>query len=87
MSVVIIGNRIAGLGPSAKLHIPEGAQQVDATGKFLIPGLWDMHVHLNYRDYLPLFIANGVTGEVPSIKLIDNWSLSERYCLWLVSRA
>jgi len=36
---------------------------VDATGKFLIPGLWDMHIHpLDEKDYLVLFIANGVTG-------------------------
>ncbi len=43
---------------------------VDGTGKFLIPGLWDMHVHMVFGDWfprgkevtLPLFIANGVTG-------------------------
>jgi imidazolonepropionase-like amidohydrolase len=36
---------------------------VDATGKFLIPGLWDMHIHpLDEKDYLALFTANGVTG-------------------------
>jgi imidazolonepropionase-like amidohydrolase len=43
---------------------------VDGSGKFLIPGLWDMHVHMAFGDWfprskgisLPLFIANGVTG-------------------------
>ena len=43
---------------------------VDGTGKFLIPGLWDMHVHMVFGDWfphgkeitLPLFIANGITG-------------------------
>jgi len=43
---------------------------VNGTGKFLIPGLWDMHVHMVFGDWfprgkevtLPLFIANGVTG-------------------------
>lgn len=35
---------------------------VNATGKFLIPGLWDMHVHPHGKEYLPLFVANGVTG-------------------------
>ena len=35
---------------------------VDATGKFLIPGLWDMHVHMDAEESLPLYIANGVTG-------------------------
>ncbi len=60
-TVVITGDRITGIG-SPKTRIPKGAQVLDGTGKFLIPGLWDMHVHLDYRDYLPLFIANGVTG-------------------------
>ena len=47
---------------SAKIHAPKDAQIVDATGKFLIPGLWDMHVHWDDKNYLPLFLANGVTG-------------------------
>jgi imidazolonepropionase-like amidohydrolase len=44
--------------------------QINGTGKFLIPGLWDMHVHTAFGDWfpqakeisLPLFIANGITG-------------------------
>lgn len=35
---------------------------VDAHGAFLIPGLWDMHVHVHDKDELPLYVANGVTG-------------------------
>ena len=63
MTVVIKGGRIAALGKTANLDVPENAHVVDATGKFLIPGLWDMHIHpLNKKDYLALFIANGVTG-------------------------
>jgi cytosine/adenosine deaminase-related metal-dependent hydrolase len=62
VTVVIKGNRIAAMGRSAEVVPPENAQIVDATGKFLIPGLWDMHVHWEDKDYLPLFIANGVTG-------------------------
>ncbi len=62
MTVVISGDRITELGKSAAVHAPEGAQVVDATGKFMIPGLWDMHVHWYHKDYLPLFVANGVTG-------------------------
>ena len=61
-TVVITGNRIAEIGAAAAIHTPKGAQVVDATGKFLIPGLWDMHVHWGQKDYLPLFLANGVTG-------------------------
>lgn len=61
-TVVIVGDRITAIGKSPQTTAPKAARVVDGTGKFLIPGLWDMHVHLNYKDYLPLFIANGVTG-------------------------
>jgi len=70
LTVVVEGNRIAQIGNSRSVKIPKGAQIVDATGKFLIPGLWDMHVHTFFgeqapagRDLtLPLFVANGITG-------------------------
>lgn len=43
---------------------PAGAQVVDGRGKFLIPGLWDMHAHMEAagESWLPLYVANGVTG-------------------------
>jgi imidazolonepropionase-like amidohydrolase len=67
MVVVITGDRITALGRTGKLGPPVGAQVVNATGKFLLPGLWDMHLHTALNpgepDYsLPLLIANGVTG-------------------------
>ncbi len=62
MTVVIAGDRIAEIGRSGKVRVPKEAQVVEATGKFLIPGLWDMHVHWFLKDSLSLFIANGVTG-------------------------
>jgi hypothetical protein len=61
-TVVITGDRISAIGDSASISLPGDAQVVDAHGKFLIPGLWDMHVHWYARDTLTLFIANGVTG-------------------------
>ena len=64
-TVVIRGNRIVGEGPSSSVSIPPGARTIDGRGKFLIPGLWDMHVHTTMpggRDVLKLYIANGVTG-------------------------
>ena len=61
-TVVIVGDRIAGIGKSGTVAVPAGAQVLDASGKFLIPGLWDMHVHPTGSDYLALFLANGVTG-------------------------
>jgi imidazolonepropionase-like amidohydrolase len=62
MTVVIRGDRISEIGKSGTIQAPQGAHVVDAKGKFLIPGVWDMHVHWLHKDYLPLFIANGVTG-------------------------
>lgn len=62
VTVVVNGDRIAAMGKSASLHAPTNAVVVDATGKYLIPGLWDMHVHWYLKEYLPLFLANGVTG-------------------------
>ena len=70
MTVVVVGDHIAQAGKSETVSPPAGARVVDAAGKFLIPGLWDMHVHTIFGDWfpggreiaLPLFIANGVTG-------------------------
>ena len=64
MTVVITGNRISQLGPTNTMRVSKDAQVVDATGEFLIPGLWDMHIHWFGFDksYLQLFTANGVTG-------------------------
>ncbi len=72
MTVVIAGDRITALGKTEELTVPKNAQVVDATGKFLIPGLWDMHVHTLqsertgspevHQTFFPLFIVNGVTG-------------------------
>jgi imidazolonepropionase-like amidohydrolase len=64
-TVVVRGNRIAAVGPTRTTTIPSGAQVVEARGKFLMPGMWDMHVHTTIvggRDVLALYVANGVTG-------------------------
>jgi len=62
MTVVITGAHITDLGEAGKVSVPKGGRVIDAGGKFLIPGLWDMHVHWYGRDTLTLFTANGVTG-------------------------
>jgi imidazolonepropionase-like amidohydrolase len=62
MTVVITGARITDLGEAGKVSLPQGGRVIDASGKFLIPGLWDMHVHWYDRNTLTLFTANGVTG-------------------------
>jgi imidazolonepropionase-like amidohydrolase len=65
-TVVIKGHRIAAMGKAGEVFIPKGARVVDAAGKFLIPGLWDMHVHTlqegRPKEFFPRLIANGVTG-------------------------
>jgi hypothetical protein len=63
--VVIEGNKI--ISVDKKANIPERATIINAKGKYLIPGLWDMHTHNSLRKdriayFMPLFIANGVTG-------------------------
>ena len=75
MTVVIVGDRIAAVGKSGEIHPPKDAETVNATGKFLIPGLWDMHVHWYEKDYLPLFIANGVTGtrQMYGVPMFQQW--------------
>jgi hypothetical protein len=60
--VTIRGETISSVSQNGAL--PADAQVVDGQGKFLIPGLWDMHAHIQGNDtvWLPLYIANGVTG-------------------------
>ena len=66
-TVVISGNRIEAVGATARVLIPAGARVLDGRGRYLIPGLWDMHAHY-WNDSLtaltatPLLLANGVTG-------------------------
>jgi Amidohydrolase family len=64
-TVVVTGNRIASVGASGSVSIPAGARTVDGLGKFLIPGIWDMHVHALFNGInrtLPYLAAIGITG-------------------------
>lgn len=63
-TVVISGNRITRVGPAAGAQVPRGARLVDGTGRFLVPGMWDMHSHITMfgRTGLDLYLAHGVTG-------------------------
>jgi imidazolonepropionase-like amidohydrolase len=66
VSVVVTGNRITHVGRLTAAQLPRGARTIDGSGKFLIPGLWDFHVHSAYPGLMtfmsPLYIANGITG-------------------------
>lgn len=64
-TVVVRGNRIVALGPASLTPAPSEARVVDGRGKYLVPGLWDMHVHTvvpGGREVLALYVANGVLG-------------------------
>jgi hypothetical protein len=60
-SVLVIGNHIAGVGADGSLPLPDPVETIDANGRFLMPGLWDNHVHLGDGDGL-LHLAAGVTS-------------------------
>jgi imidazolonepropionase-like amidohydrolase len=60
-TVVVTGNRISAVGADGAVKVPANAQVIDAAGKTLMPGLWDMHVHLSPGDGL-LDMACGVTS-------------------------
>lgn len=69
-TVVVRDGRIAEVGPAAKTRVPDGATRIDGRGKYLTPGLADMHAHLYPGDgtandlaaqQLSLYLANGVT--------------------------
>jgi imidazolonepropionase-like amidohydrolase len=74
-TAVIENGRISELGPSSTVEVPTDAMVVDGTGKFLIPGLSDMHMHLfGSENDLLLYLANGVTtirdmGDGPPVQL------------------
>jgi hypothetical protein len=75
-TVLIEGSRIVAVGPVAEVAVSDNADVVDARGRYLIPGLWDMHVHsvanvavdrsresvAAHDWHFPLFLAHGVTG-------------------------
>jgi hypothetical protein len=62
-TIVLAGNEVLAVG-SCDLPLPRGSTVLDVAGKFVIPGLWDMHVHGAFLDRitLPLCLVNGVTG-------------------------
>jgi amidohydrolase family protein len=59
-TILIRGQRVASVGHDGAIAIAAGTETIDARGRTVIPGLWDMHVHLQPDDGL-LDIANGIT--------------------------
>jgi len=74
MTVLVERGRISAVGPAQQLKLAKNTKIIDGRGKFLIPGLWDMHTHNNSRRYgggpkddlfpisFPLEVANGIVG-------------------------
>lgn len=65
-AVLLTNGRITAIGQASQVALPHGVRVVDGAGLFVIPGLWDMHVHVLRRErhvpYFPLLVAYGVTG-------------------------
>jgi hypothetical protein len=66
-TVAIKAGRIIAMAPAARVVVTSSARVIDGAGKYLMPGLWDMHTHLGFSGNppaleLPLFTAHGVTG-------------------------
>jgi imidazolonepropionase-like amidohydrolase len=78
-TVLVRDRHIVTVDSAPRVRVPEGTRSVDGRGRYLIPGLWDMHVHLVSErlvrtNSFPLFIANGITG------VRDMWGDCESLC-------
>jgi imidazolonepropionase-like amidohydrolase len=65
--VTVVGDRIVGIQAGGTTRLPARGRVLDGTGRYLMPGLWDFHVHVfsapSEEDFaLPLYIVNGITG-------------------------
>ncbi len=78
-TIVLADNRILAVG-GCDLPLPRGSTVLDLAGKFVIPGLWDMHVHGAYleRITLPLCLVNGVVGIREMWGVLQIYELRER---------
>ena len=60
-AVVVENGRITAVGPRASVRIPKGARLFDAQGRYVLPGLWEMHAHFEQVEWGPVYLAAGVT--------------------------
>jgi Amidohydrolase family len=59
--IVVAGDRITAAGPRSQVAVPDGAAVLDATGKSVLSGLWEMHAHVTQVEWGPIYLAAGVT--------------------------
>jgi imidazolonepropionase-like amidohydrolase len=60
-TVVVVDGRITAVGRPGRVAVPRGATIVNAAGKTVMPGLWDMHAHFEQVEWGPIYLASGVT--------------------------
>lgn len=60
-TVITREGRIIAVGPSEQVKLPEDATRIDVSGKYIIPGLWDMHAHYEQVEWGPIYLAAGIT--------------------------
>ncbi|MEP6782085.1 MAG: amidohydrolase family protein [Acidobacteriota bacterium] len=83
-TVIVRDGRIAAVGPRASIAIPSGTRTIDLKGATIAPGLWDMHAHAANIEWLPAYLASGVTtfrdmgGELPYLTAIRDSVASGR---------
>jgi imidazolonepropionase-like amidohydrolase len=61
-TVIVKGDRIVAVGPSATTEVPAGATVIDATGKTIMPGMWEMHTHLQVSNQSALSLVQLAQG-------------------------
>jgi len=69
-TVIVAADRIQTIGKFSEAKLPKGAKAINANGKYMIPGLWDMHVHFgggsrlipDSEAWVSIFLTNGITG-------------------------
>ena len=60
-TVVTRDGKVVAAGPADQVTVPADAQRIDVSGKYIIPGLWDMHAHYEQVEWGPIYLAAGVT--------------------------
>lgn len=75
-TIIVRAGKIAAAGPRVSIAIPSGTRTIDVRGASIAPGLWDMHAHAANIEWLPAYLAAGVTtfrdmgGEMPYLTAI-----------------
>lgn len=83
-TVLVSGDRILSVGPVEDIQVPENIQLIADAGKYVMPGIADMHVHIDTENDLTLFLVNGVTtvrnmsGRPAHLKWRDQIARGER---------